>query len=75
MTFSQLRIAVFPDSAKFKKLRKMQRRYFNTDKVLQLLFDDDIDDDIDCLSNGYPDSMDSAEEEPFDERIDPVLDV
>lgn len=53
----------------------MQRRYFNTDKVLQLLFDDDIDDDIDCLSNGYPDSMDSAEEEPFDERIDPVLDV
>lgn len=38
------------------------QRFYTTEKVLELLFEDG-EDDIDALRDGYPESMDSAEEE------------
>lgn len=50
----------------------------NRPHELETTFDEDFpeaEDEIESLSDGYPASIDSFEEDVFEERLDPVLDM
>lgn len=46
--------------------------------MLDIIFNEDLneaEEDIEPVSDGYPASMDSFEEDIFEERLDPVFDM